>query len=385
MDNAIIEELTELRKELHRQPRLSGDEGDTAALIAGFLSRYNPDELLAPIGGTGLAAVFNGADDGPSTMVRCELDALPMTEAAGRDHASEVRGIYHACGHDGHMAITAGLATRISGKRLARGRVILLFQPAEETGTGASRIIEDDVFSRIRPDCIFALHNLPGFPLGHIALKSGTFACASLGMVITLRGKKAHASNPGQGKNPALTLSMLITGLSALPDALNTQAADPNLMITVIFAELGHRAMGISPGEAELRVTLRSSTDAGLEKLADAAVNLVADTAEPEQIDWDITWCDLFPATENHHECVELVRSAAIACGLPVVDLPSPFRWSEDFGHYTHSIKGALFGIGAGTHFPGLHDPGYDFPDTLLRPGIAVLSEIISRLNGFSA
>ncbi len=385
MDNAIIQELAELRKALHRQPRLSGDEGDTAALIAGFISRYKPDEILAPIGGTGLAAVYNGTGEGPSTMIRCELDALPLVEAPGHDHVSEVHGIYHACGHDGHMAITAGLAPLVSGKRLARGRVVLLFQPAEETGTGARGIIEDAVFPKIRPDYIFALHNLPGFPLGHIALRSGTFACASLGMVITLRGKKAHASNPGQGKNPALTLSMLIAGLSALPGKISTAATDPNLMITVIFAELGQRAMGIAPGEAELRVTLRSSTDTGLEKLADAAVNLVAQTAESEQIEWDITWCDLFPATENHQDCVEIVRAAAIAQGLPVVDMTAPFRWSEDFGHYTHTIKGALFGIGAGTHVPGLHDPGYDFPDTLLRPGIAVFSEIIDRLNGLSA
>jgi amidohydrolase len=190
-------------------------------------------------------------------MVRCELDALPMDEAAGHDHVSGVRGIYHACGHDGHMAIVAGLAPLLATKRALQGRVVLLFQPAEETGAGARGIIEDPAFPKIAADYIFAVHNLPGLPLGHIALKSGTFACASLGMIITLHGKAAHASNPCKGKNPAPTLSTLIAGLPALPDSLNASAADPNLMITVVFAELGQRAMGIAPGKAELRVTLR--------------------------------------------------------------------------------------------------------------------------------
>jgi metal-dependent amidase/aminoacylase/carboxypeptidase family protein len=214
MDNAIIQELAELRKALHRQPRLSGDEGDTAALIAGFISRYKPDEILAPIGGTGLAAVYNGTGEGPSTMIRCELDALPLVEAPGHDHVSEVHGIYHACGHDGHMAIAAGLAPLVSGKRLARGRVVLLFQPAEETGTGARGIIEDAVFPKISGQ-IFAPSQPPRIPYWAYRVMSA-FACASLGMVITLREKKAHASNYRPGEKPGSDTVHGLMPLSAL-------------------------------------------------------------------------------------------------------------------------------------------------------------------------
>ena len=237
----------ELRKQFHRLPELSGQEKNTSKTIVSFLEYCKPDKIVTGIGGYGIAAVFSGSRKGQRVMVRCELDALPIPETLDIPHRSEAMGVSHKCGHDGHMAIVAGLAERLHTHRPESGSVILLFQPAEETGEGADRVLSDSKFDQIQPDYVLALHNLPGYPLGQIIVREGVFASASSGLRIHLKGKTSHAAEPETGNSPALAVAQLIQVLSSIPQYY-TSLHEP-AQATVIHAKVGDVAFGTSPGE----------------------------------------------------------------------------------------------------------------------------------------
>jgi len=206
--------LVALRRDLHRHPELAHQEGVTAQLLVDVLKRHGADQVVTDIAGHGLAAVFHGVSSGSTLLVRCELDGLPIAERSGVEWASRNAGRAHACGHDGHMAMVTGLAMELERRRPERGSVVLLYQPAEEVGEGARRVLDDPAFESLRPDRVFALHNLPGFELGEVVLRAGPLASASRGLVATLDGKTSHAGEPELGQSPALALARAIAGLA---------------------------------------------------------------------------------------------------------------------------------------------------------------------------
>jgi len=192
--------LAELRRRLHRRAEVSSKEERTAALIAEAMSGFDrgtgPDQVLRGLGGHGVAFTFSGKEEGPTVLLRCELDALPIPETIALEHGSADPAASHKCGHDGHMATLVGVAADLAERPLARGRAVLLFQPAEETGEGAARVIADPQFTLIAPDFAVALHNLPGRPLGSVVVRRGAFNCASVGLIARLRGRTSHAAEP---------------------------------------------------------------------------------------------------------------------------------------------------------------------------------------------
>ena len=207
-----MEAAIKFRREIHQFPELSGLEAETAKRVLQFFQPLNPDLTITNLGGHGLAFVF-GQSVGPTVLLRCELDALPIKEENEFSYRSESPFISHKCGHDGHMAILSAVGMRLSKQRPTKGRVVLLFQPAEEVGSGSSAVISDPQFQTIKPDFAFALHNLPGFPFGQIVLRHGVFACASRGMSISLKGKTAHAAQPDTGISPAPAMCQVISEL----------------------------------------------------------------------------------------------------------------------------------------------------------------------------
>jgi len=362
-----------LRRTLHAHPDLSGREAATARRIAAFFEPLAPDETVTGLGGYGLAFVFAGVAPGPTILLRCELDALPIHETGEAAHRSVTDGVAHLCGHDGHMAVLASVGVELSRNRPARGRVVLLFQPAEETGEGAAAVLGDERFAALKPDYAFALHNLPGEEPGAVVVRRGTFACASRGLCIRLTGTTAHAAQPNKGRSPAPAVSRLLAELPGLPGVVG----DDGGLITVVGARLGDKAFGVAPGNAEIWATLRSETDADMMRLVEAADRLVADAAETAGLAWTTSWEDVFPATVNSKRAVQIVMLAAAPLGLLVRG--RPFRWSEDFGRFTATCEGALFGVGAGEDTPGLHNPDYDFPDDLIAPAVGLLLRIVER------
>ena len=373
-------QLVELRHDLHQNAERSEQEEKTAGTIRQFLEPFSPDEVHSGLGGHGLAAVFRGQAAGPAVLIRADLDALPIPESIELEYASRSEGTAHKCGHDGHMAMAAGVAALIAENRPHRGSVILLFQPAEEIGQGARWVLDDPAFAPVKPDYVFALHNLPGFPTGHIILREGVFASASKGLVVRLTGATSHAAEPDRGRSPALAVAQMITALSAAPQFF-TQLHEA-AQATVIHARVGEVAFGTSPGVGEVMATLRAHSQEVMDALAERSLEVVKGIADAYRLDSSVEWVEEFPSTVNDPECVGLLRAAAGHLGLKTVVPAQPFPWSEDFGNFTAASRGALFGLGAGEDTPALHNPDYDFPDQLIGYGLAMYAEIIHRLLG---
>lgn len=374
------DELQQLRHQLHRHAEKSGKEHTTAGLIRDFLTAYEPDQIISDIGGAGLAAVYEAKQSGPTVLIRAELDALPISDTINSHYASANPGVGHKCGHDGHMTIVAGLAPHLHERRPDSGRVVLLFQPAEEIGQGAGWVIDDPQFAAIRPDYVFALHNLPGFAKGTVIVRDGVFASASTGLIVRLTGATSHAAEPHRGRSPALAVAQLITGLSGIPQ-FYTSLQDA-AKVTVIHARLGEVAFGTSPGYAEVMATLRSYRQDVMDALSRRCLDLIEGITGTYYLDSSVEWVEPFPSTVNNEACVQLIRETATDLDLPVEEPSVPFPWSEDFGNFTALTAGALFGLGAGEQTPALHHPTYDFPDELIPRGIALFAGLIRRLIG---
>lgn len=198
-----IELIKSLRKKLHKHPELSGQEAETAGRIKRFIKKYDDAKIIENIGGHGLAVIYEFSSTGPTIVIRCELDALPIEEINNFEYRSRIKKVSHKCGHDGHMAILTGLTFWLKKQNFNNGKVILLFQPAEEKGTGAFAVINDSKFSDINPDYIFALHNIPGEPLHSIVMLDGNFSSTVQSVAIQLEGEESHSAQPEQGINPA--------------------------------------------------------------------------------------------------------------------------------------------------------------------------------------
>lgn len=373
-----VGKLTELRRSLHRMPELSGAEADTADCIAKVLAGYKPDRIMTGLGGHGVAAVFDSGVEGPTVLFRAELDGLPILELPGVAWRSEIEGRGHLCGHDGHMAILCGLGARMAAEPPVRGRVVLMFQPAEETGAGAAAVIADPDFAAIVPDYAFALHNLPGLPLGHVGVRAGAFNFASEGLAIRLTGKTAHASQPEAGVSPATVMCALVTALPGLPEKLGIAPQDA--LVTLVHARLGEAAFGIAPGEAEVWATVRSISDPIQARLMAEAEALARSLAQDTGLAVEFRLSDGFAACHNDAEASTLVEAAIEAEGLQSSPVGLPFRWSEDFGRFGSVSKAALFVLGAGEGHPRLHNPDYDFPDALIPLGVRLFERVARTL-----
>lgn len=369
-----------LRRELHAYPELSGQELGTVACLSEFLLPCSPSRLINGLGGNGLAAVFEAASGapGPTVALRAELDALPIQETGDHPHASQHEGVAHLCGHDGHMAALCGVGLRRRVRPLTRGRLVLLFQPAEETGKGARAVAEDPRWQELAIDHIIGVHNLPGHPLGEVVVREGVFTAGSVGLIIRLQGRTAHAAYPEKGLSPSLALSRLVPGLAALPCDLDDDAG--LAMVTVVHARLGDIAFGTSPGRAEIMATLRGANETTLAELQGRAAGLARREAAQDGLRCRVEWVEEFPVTENDDLAVAVARRAAEATGLRATEpSESPFRWSEDFGWLTRGISGALIGLGSGRDQPALHSPDFDYPDALLDTAVAFQEAVLTE------
>jgi amidohydrolase len=380
LTNQDLVELVAWRRKLHRQPELSNEEQATAREVVAFLADTRPDEVLTGLGGHGVAAVYDSGRPGPTLLFRSELDALPIEELSGVPHASQVPGKSHMCGHDGHTAILAALGRQFGRQRPASGRVILMFQPAEETGDGAAGVVADPRFAAIAPDFSFSLHNLPGIPLGEVRLKPGVVNCASRGMRIVLDGKTAHSSMPETGTSPMLAVSELMPALAKLGGGAFSD--DDFGMVTVTHAAMGEPVFGVAPGRAEVWATLRTRLDEHMAGLCTAAETLVQRVAGEHGLAFTVDYHEIFVASMNAPSAVEHLRAALDQEGVAHNEEALPMRASEDFGIFGHGAPSAMFFLGAGERHPALHNPDYDFPDDLIPIGARIFMRTARNLLG---
>jgi amidohydrolase len=373
-----IKDLVKLRKSLHKNPEQAFDEYKTSQFLKNFINSYNPTEVIN-LGNTGLAFVFEGQKKGATVLVRADMDALPIPEENYFAHKSQNEGMSHKCGHDGHMTIAAGLAMLINKNRNFRGKIILLFQPAEETGEGAKKILTNSKFKKLKPDYVLALHNLPGFKKHEIVYKKDYFASASTGLILKLKGKTSHAAEPEKGNSPVNAMVEIIAELNKFVATLENELKDFALL-TVVHTRLGERAFGTTPGYAEIMVTLRSYRNDDMKLLKRKSIALSRNIAGQYGLSLTHEWTETFPATFNDPALVDTLLKVIKKNKLIGRQIEHPFRWSEDFGYFTEKYRGILFGLGAGKNTPQLHNPDYDFPDEIIKTGVAVFYSLITEL-----
>ncbi len=368
--------LVNLRKELHQHPELSGQEEKTAERIAEELSKCSPDEILTGLGGTGVLAKFSSKEDKAKQAIlfRAELDAIAVQEETGKEYQSQKDGVMHGCGHDGHMAILMGLAHMLKKESYPGLDVFLLFQPAEENGEGAARVLADQRFQKIELNHAFALHNLPGYPEHSVLIKPGVFAAASVGVDIHFKGKTSHAAYPEQGSNPSLLIAEMV---SMVNEKLRSFRQNNPLNKAVnSYIRLGEQAFGINPGIGKLGFTLRSPSDKQLGQAVETIREIGEEISSNFEGTLKIFEVEPFAATINSEKGVEIVKNATMESVVEISELDEPFPWSEDFGEYRKKSPITLFGLGAGENSPALHSETYDFNDRLIETGIELFRAI---------
>ena len=381
--------LEKLRDKLNKNAELSGQEKETNKIINKFLEKTNPDVHYKNVGGYGIVAIYKGAEEGRNILFRADIDGLNIpsgqqTTDNGQQSISESKAngqqptansqYSHRCGHDGHATILCGLAMRYGKKRPEKGNVILLFQPAEETGEGALSVINDPLFKEIKIDMAFALHNLPGYAKHQIILKKGCFASASLGLKLIFDGATSHASQPEKGNNPQRVITTLLDAFQKKYENLKRDKFHTTL--TVTHVAIGEETFGVTPGRAEIWLTLRSQDDKSLQNLTDSTIALSEYVAKEFKLKFSHSIHEAFAATMNSSRETEVVEQAAKELKLSVNYIKEPFPWSEDFGRFGSICPICLFGLGSGFEHEPLHSPVYDFEDEIIDTGVDIFYQL---------
>lgn len=374
-----MNDFVAVRRKLHQLAELSGNEHFTANFIRELASQFSPTQILHVPNSHTLLVEYCFSETGKTVLFRADMDALPINETLAIPYQSKTAGVSHKCGHDGHSAILLQLAERLQRQPLKRGRVLLLFQAAEETGGGAERCLNSKILNPYPIDFAFALHNIPCMPKNAIICKSGSFTCSVVSCDIVLRGKTAHAAEPWNGISPLPAATELLDNI--LQWNVHDAADENYTVVTLIELQIGEKAYGVAAGEGILRLTMRTKTDALLQQKMRQTEDLLRAVAEktPELVT-EIIWKEHFAANENDERAVTLIEQACANLQLPHFQKDTPFSWGEDFGLFTQKYCGAMFGLGGGEEEFPLHHPHYDFPDDIIETGSNIFYNIAEQI-----
>jgi len=364
-DNLL--KITDLRHELHMYPELSMQEKETAERLKSFLSKNTCFRVVDR--GSWFYAVKEAKNARKKIAFRADMDALPITEDGALSYHSRNAGVSHKCGHDGHCAALCGLALELDGKE-TDSEIYLIFQPGEETGSGAvicRELIREEGISQI-----YAFHNLGGYPEGSIVYRPGLTQPASEGLRIRFEGKTSHASAPEEGMNPSGAIARVI--LRA--EELAKNQSDGMLLCTITGVSLGTGDFGISPGDGELSMTLRAEKEDRMKFLETQIIRCAEEEAKRLRLHISCSIHDYFPETRNDEQCLEAVIRAASELGMNVISMENMWRASEDFGWYLKECPGAIIYIGSGEDYPPLHTVGYDFNDRILETAVNLFAAL---------
>ncbi|MFN7834863.1 MAG: M20 aminoacylase family protein [Burkholderiaceae bacterium] len=383
LDPAIQAALVELRRDIHAHPELSFAEHRTAGLIAERLRAWGI-EVHTGIGETGVVGVIDGSvpgqTPGRSIGLRADMDALPIQEKNRFPHASTYAGKMHACGHDGHVAILMGAAHALAHDPSFSGRVVLIFQPAEEGGAGAQRMIEDGLFDRFPVDAVFAMHNWPGLAVGSFAVKTGPMMASSNEFHIKVRGKGAHAAMPHLGIDPILIAAQLVQSFQGIVARMRDPLAPAVLSVTKFHAG---EAINAIPEFAELSGTVRTFDDDVLDLIENRLAAITRQICESYGASAEFVFERNYPALINDDSATRFAQSVLneLVGESQVFDQLDPTMGAEDFAFMLNAVPGSYLWIGNGEgghrlagHGLGpcmLHNPSYDFNDALLPFGVS--------------
>ncbi len=373
---ALSNELIGWRRDFHQHPELGFHEQRTAGVIAGALTSLGM-EVRTGIAETGVVAVLEGNQPGPTILLRFDMDALPIQEATGATYASVQPGVMHACGHDGHVAVGLGTARLLQRHQSElAGRVLFVFQPAEEGLGGAARMIADGVLERPRPDRALAMHLWNMRPVGWVSSPAGPVMAAADILEMTIRGRGGHGAAPHQTIDPIVAAAQVVTALQSIV----ARNLDPRAAAVVSVTQItAGEAFNVIPSQALLRGTIRTFEPEVRERILTRIEAIARGVAEGMDCQAVVEVRVLTPAVVN--DAAVAARVAELArCLLPggEVDDSERSMVSEDMAYFLQAVPGAFVFIGSGNPARGLdaphHSPRFDFDERALPEAVALLA-----------
>ena len=366
-------DLVGLRRDLHRSPELGFDLTRTKARVADTLRSFG----LEVHEGVGVVGVLRAGGGNRAIGLRADMDALPINECSTHDYVSETPGQMHACGHDGHTAMLLGAAEQLASEAGFDGTVVFLFQPDEEQGRGARAMIEEGVLDRFPIEEVYAIHNLPGAPVGQVSTRSGQICASESLFEITIDGKGGHASMPQTGVDAITVGAELVLALQTIVSRKLAPGAGVVVSVTEFLTD-GQR--NVLPGQATLKGDVRARQPADREAVEAFMRQIVAGVAQTHGVAATMRFDTEFRETINAVEPVDAVLRAARAVGLEAIGNREPMSFSEDFGQFADAVPGCFLLLGngeIGPHGQPLHSSDYDFNDALLPIGSAFWTALV--------
>ncbi len=369
-------EFISLRRDIHRHPELAFEEHRTAALVADKLASWGY-AVETGIGGTGVVGTLVRGNAGTGTKrlgIRADMDALPIDEASGAEWTSVNHGVMHACGHDGHTAMLLAAARHLAEHGRFDGTLHLIFQPAEEGGGGALRMMADGLFERFPCDAVFAMHNMPGVPQGHLVLREGAAMASSDYATITLNGVGGHGAMPHRAADPIVAAASIVMALQTIV-ARNIDPLQP-AVVTVGALHAG-KANNVIPASATLELSVRALDRDVRDTLERRIKALVAAQAESFGVSARVDWKPGYAVLINTPAETAFAREVAVELvGADKVTLQGPpLTGSEDFAFMLERVPGSYLLVGNGDGDSAgacmVHNPGYDFNDDNVDIGSA--------------
>lgn len=374
----LLAPLIAFRRDLHAHPELGFVEHRTAAQIADALRALNM-EVHTGIGGTGVVGVLRAGSTDRSIGLRADMDALPIHEQTGLPYASRNSGVFHGCGHDGHVAMLLGAAQHLARTRRFDGTVHFFFQPAEEGLGGARAMVQEGLFDRFRCARVFALHNWPDLPAGTIATRPGPIMAAADKFEIVIEGRGGHAAIPHNTPDAILAASDLVTQLNTIISRRIAPMASAVLSVTQIA---GGHAHNVIPATVSVVGTVRSFDPVVQDRIEESLRQVAEGVAIASGTRVTVNYDRYYPATINDAEAA--AEALEIAASVAHAELaPEPAFTSEDFAFMLQACRGAYLWLGQGSgeaaHLP-LHHPNYDFNDSIMGTGVRLHAALAEQL-----
>jgi len=376
-----VGEFVQLRRDIHRHPELAFEEHRTAELVATKLEGWGY-AVHRGLGGTGVVGTLTRGTGARRLGLRADMDALPIQEATGAEWASSKPGLMHACGHDGHTAMLLAAAKAIANDATFDGTLNLIFQPAEEGGGGAVRMMTDGLFEHHPCDAVFAMHNMPGVPQGHFVFRDGAAMASSDYVTIRVHGTGGHGAMPHCAADPLVAASSIVMALQTIV----ARNVDPlHTAVVTVGAMHAGQANNVIPALATLELSVRA-LDPDVRRLLEQRIKvLVAAQAESFGVTAEIDWRPGYCVLVNTEAETNFARQVALdLVGADNVTLHGPaLTGSEDFAFMLEKIPGSYLLIGNGDGDSAgacmVHNPGYDFNDDNIATGAAYWVALVER------
>lgn len=373
MDKTIFEKAKELRHEIHAHPCLSNQERPTFDTIIAFL-KENTTKIDILDRGHYVLARYKAADPKKDPIAfRADVDAILVYDDIDKPWKSTVDGVGHKCGHDGHAASLAALAMQVE-KEGADRDVYFLFQPAEENGSGAATCT--DFIKEFGIAEIYGFHSQAGAPMNTVMVRDGLLCCASKGMTVEMVGSPAHASQPENGKNPSEAIAKLVLAVGRIADQSQYKGL---VLATIVQIDVGEKeAFGVAASKGKLLMTIRGEIEAEMDLLQARLEEEAKKLASEYGLTCAFRYCDAFPETCGDPACNRKIQAACEKLGYPFQFKEMFYRGSEDFGHFTKLIPGAMYMISFSEDMAvNVHTSAFDFHDPFIEMRVNLDMEIL--------